>query len=108
LSNPGDSEEDQEFILEPGETLSPEEEEVAQLLEDDEVPADAGQAAHDEKVVKTLRDQAVDQMRAKGISITPAQNKAALGVFPKVRRACLGSFGATNCYSILFKGGWPC
>lgn len=58
---------DEEFDLEEGEELSPEERERASTLGEDEAPLDGGQAAHDEKAVKTLRGKAVLEMTRRGI-----------------------------------------
>ena len=50
--------------------------------------ADDGRDAHDEKVVQTLKVRAIADMARKGVKITAAQSKAAIGILPKV-----GNFG---------------
>ena len=66
--------------------MSPEEEQIADALQEEEleVPADDGQQVHDEKVVQTLKVRAIADMAKRGIKIAPAQNKAAIGILPKV------------------------
>jgi hypothetical protein len=47
--------------------------------------ADGGQLDHDKAVVKTLQGRAIAEMAARGVNITPAQNRLAEKIFPKVR-----------------------
>jgi hypothetical protein len=72
--------------MQEGDELNPEEEEIANALrgEELETPADNGQQIHDEKVVQTLKVRAIADMARRGVKITPAENKAAIGIFPKV------------------------
>jgi hypothetical protein len=70
--------------LDGGEELSVEERERALTLGEDEAPADGGQTAHDEKAVKTLREKAIAEMSARGITISASENTQALALFPKV------------------------
>lgn len=46
--------------------------------------ADAGQAAHNDKVVSMTREGAVKEMAAQGVVISAAEQKAATKIFPKV------------------------
>ena len=50
---------------------------------------DDGWDAHDEKVVQTLKVCAIAGMARKGVKITAAQSKAAIGILPPK----VGSFG---------------
>ncbi|KAF8833539.1 hypothetical protein BDN67DRAFT_916742 [Paxillus ammoniavirescens] len=60
--------------------------ELAELVLEDEDGAEDtnGQAAHDVQVTKSLRNTAIREMAQQGIVIDEAENKAALGIFPKV------------------------
>ena len=51
----------------------------AQVEQDDD-----GQIAHDEPVVKTLRDEAIELMEEMGVEMTTEEEEVALNVFPKV------------------------
>jgi archaellin len=51
----------------------------AQVEQDDD-----GQIAHDEPVVKTLRDEAIELMEQMGVEMTTEEEEVALNVFPKV------------------------
>jgi hypothetical protein len=75
-----------DVVVNEGDDLTPEEEEIAAAIEDenDGVPADNGQQVHDEKVIQTLKVRAIADMANRGIKITPEQNKVAVGIFPKV------------------------
>jgi hypothetical protein len=57
------------------------------LIEDPEGNSDEGQGAHNEHVVKTLRERAIEMMEAKGIYIDADEKKMALQIFPRV--SCL-------------------
>ena len=46
--------------------------------------ADAGQRAHDDKVVSMIRERATKEMAAQGVVISDAEQKAATKIFPKV------------------------
>ena len=76
-----------DVIVEAGDDLTPEEEEIADTLgeEDAEVPTDNGQQIHDDKVVQTLKVCAIADMTKRGIKITPTQNRAAISILLKVR-----------------------
>jgi hypothetical protein len=76
----------EDVVIEEGDELTPEEEDIANALQEEqcETPADDGQQVHDEKIVQTLKVRAIADMARKGIKITPAQNKAAIGILPKV------------------------
>jgi hypothetical protein len=75
-----------DIVMQEGDELNPEEEEIANALrgEELETPADNGQQIHDEKVVQTLKVRAIADMARRGVKITPAENKAAIGISPKV------------------------
>lgn len=78
---------DEEFVMDAGEDLSPEEQEIAMTLEenDNETPLeDDGQEAHDKKVVNTLRLKAIREMSAQGVIVSNTESKEAEGVLPKV------------------------
>lgn len=49
-----------------------------------ETENDDGQIAHDDAVVKSLRDVAIRDMRAQGIVMTAEENQMALKLFPVV------------------------
>ena|ERR1700683_897349 len=85
-----------DVIVEEGEDLTPDEEKFATALQGDDLEpeamlADDGQDAHDEKVVQTLKVHAIADMARKGVKITAAQSKAAIGILPKV-----GNFGTVQ------------
>ncbi|KAI0045690.1 hypothetical protein FA95DRAFT_1543462 [Auriscalpium vulgare] len=67
-----------------GENLTPEEEQLAEATEETVSLEDDGQHAHDENVVKTLRDVAIAQMRAIDVTFSSEDEKCALSIFPKV------------------------
>ena len=75
-----------DVVIEEGDDLTPEEENITNALQEDEseTSPDNGQQLHDKKIVQTLKVHAVTDMARKGIKITPAQNKAAIGILPKV------------------------
>jgi hypothetical protein len=76
----------EDVVIEEGDELTPEEEDIVNALQEEqcETPADDGQQVHDEKIVQTLKVCAIADMARKGIKITPAQNKAAISILPKV------------------------
>jgi hypothetical protein len=82
-----DFSEGEEIILEQGED-SEDEEEIAVIeeadVEEDEAENDEGQTVHNEKVAKTLREEAIFQMEANGITIDSVEERVALQIFPKV------------------------
>jgi hypothetical protein len=51
----------------------------AQVEQDDD-----GQIIHDEPIVKTLRDEAIELMEEIGVEMTAEEEEVALNVFPKV------------------------
>ncbi|EDR12558.1 uncharacterized protein LACBIDRAFT_323892 [Laccaria bicolor S238N-H82] len=67
---------------------SEDEEEIAVIeeadVEEDEAENDEGRIVHNEKVAKTLREKAIQQMEANGIIIDSGEEKVALQIFPKV------------------------
>ncbi|KDR68282.1 hypothetical protein GALMADRAFT_42456, partial [Galerina marginata CBS 339.88] len=86
-----DSGEEEEVIVQDGDSSEsdPDEEDIA-IREEAEVSAEAaedgdeGQAVHNERVVKTLREKAIVIMEGKGIRMDPREVKIALQIFPRV------------------------
>ena len=82
-----DFSEGEEIVLEQGDDLE-DEEEIAVIeeadVEQDEAENDEGQTVYNEKVAKTLREKAIQQMAANGIIIDSGEEKVALQIFPKV------------------------
>ncbi|KAL6298463.1 hypothetical protein BKA93DRAFT_744076 [Sparassis latifolia] len=79
------AEQDERTVLEEGDILSPEDDELAQVLEEEDSQLeDDGQAIHDQRIVKTLRERAINEMARKGVVISDRDAKEALGIFPKV------------------------
>ena len=59
---------------------------VEQAAEDaEDIPEDDGKIAHDDAVVKTLRDLAIQEMRQEGVVMSDAENRMALKLFPAVQ-----------------------
>ncbi|KAJ6587465.1 hypothetical protein DFH09DRAFT_909471 [Mycena vulgaris] len=77
---------EEELVLDEDEGLSPEERELARTLVEieKEVPMDNGEQAHDDAVIRSTRDRAMAGMGRRGVRITEAANKMALGIYPKV------------------------
>ena len=73
-------------------------------IDDNPDLVDSGKAAHDKVVIRTMRDQAIHNMKEKGCEIGPDDEKMALSLFPRVffLATCLFS---THHY---FAGCWPC
>lgn len=81
----------EEHIVEDGDNLTPDEEEIADALADDgalmSATADDDQVSHDKKVVETLRARAIREMQDQyGVRLLNAEDQEALGIFPK---ACI-------------------
>ena len=76
----------EDVVIKEGDDLTPEEEDIANALQEDKskTPLDNREQLHDEKIMQTLKVHAVTDMARKGIKITPVQNKAAIGILPKV------------------------
>lgn len=76
----------EDVVIEEGDDLTPKEEDIVNALQEDksETPFDNGQKLHNEKIVQTLKVHAIADMARRGIKITPMQNKAAIGILPKV------------------------
>lgn len=51
----------------------------AQVEQDDE-----GQIAHDEPMVLSMHDQAIEIMKAQGVTMSKTEEQSALNLFPKV------------------------
>jgi hypothetical protein len=81
---------EEEVIIEAGdEDLTPAEEELAEILDETDSPAldqvAQSQDIHDTQVARSIRAKAIAHMDALGVSISPDENREALGLFPKVR-----------------------
>lgn len=96
---------EEELVLEAGEDPTEEDRELALHLGADEVSADGGQEAHDDRVVKTLREKAISEMAERGIQITTLENTQALSLFPKVSPSLSGIFFSFIDFAA---GRWPC
>lgn len=78
---------EEEIILDAGDEGDDDEvdvaaEEIADITPTDE--ADDGREAHDEAVLKTIQGKAIRLMQDKGVTISVAEDKMALAVFPRV------------------------
>ncbi len=76
--------------MDPGDGSDEEEEEenfaaTEQALIEEEIQADDGQVAHDDAVVKSLRDIAVHEMENEGVVMSEAEKRMALKLFPAVQ-----------------------
>ena len=76
--------------MDPGDGSDEEEEEenfaaTEQALIEEETQADDGQVAHDDAVVKSLRDIAVHEMENEGVVMSEAEKWMALKLFPAVQ-----------------------
>ena len=76
--------------MDPGDGSDEEEEEenfaaTEQALIEEEIQADDGQVAHDDAVVKSLRDIAVREMENEGVVMSEAEKRMALKLFPAVQ-----------------------
>ncbi|KAJ7165348.1 hypothetical protein C8R46DRAFT_876188, partial [Mycena filopes] len=78
----------EEAVAQEGEDLSPEEEELAAVLDakDDDATGvvDASQEIHDTHTARSIRAKAVAFMAALGVEIDELDDKMALAIFPKV------------------------
>ncbi|KAL1724695.1 hypothetical protein EV714DRAFT_170969, partial [Schizophyllum commune] len=76
------------FILENGDELTAEEQDVAQAAEADAAEESHGipvaQLVKDKAAVKTMKEQAIDDMKQRGIYLSDQEQKMALGVLPKI------------------------
>lgn len=90
---------DDELVLDGGDELSIEDQELAETLAEDDIsaPDTAGQDVHDEKVVDTLRVVAIRQMEDQGIRIGTIAGQEALKLFPKVRISLSLCIYSYNC-----------
>lgn len=77
------------FILENGDELTAEEQDVAQAAEADAAEESHGipvaQLVKDKAAIKTMKEQAIEDMEQRGIYLSDQEQKMALGVLPKVR-----------------------
>ncbi|KAJ7189229.1 hypothetical protein C8R46DRAFT_878180, partial [Mycena filopes] len=79
--------EPEEVVVEEGDILLQAEEEIAQVLDNrdaSDVQPDDSQEVHDTHVARSIRDKAIALMRTKNVIISDAENRNALGIFPKV------------------------
>ncbi|KAJ7923967.1 hypothetical protein B0H13DRAFT_1864434 [Mycena leptocephala] len=72
---------EEELALDEDDGLAPEERELAQTLVDieNEAPINTGEQAHDEAVIRSVRDRAIAAMNRRSVKITDEQNRTALG-----------------------------
>lgn len=105
--NPTAAAQAEEVVTQSGEDLTPEEEELVQLLDSSDEPAVDktvdSQDVHDTHVARSVRDKAIQAMELQGVFIDPEQNRAALGLFPKAR-ACLFAWSTTNSFAAQVAG----
>jgi len=75
--------------VDPGDEPDGEEEEdfaaTEQVLVEEDTQEDDGQVAHDDAVVKSLHDIAVDEMEDQGVVMSEAEKRMALKLFPAVQ-----------------------
>lgn len=64
---------------------------------------DEAKVAHDREVVTSVHARAIDEMKGLGVSMTPDEEKTALGLFPKVSYSLY-----TSIWLIPFLGCWTC
>ncbi|KAJ6531487.1 hypothetical protein DFH09DRAFT_1326464 [Mycena vulgaris] len=78
----------EEAVAEEGDDLTPAEEAIPQLLESNDGSAvdDVAQSQdlHDIHVARSVWDRVIASMALDGVVIDPEENRAALGLFPKV------------------------
>lgn len=74
-----------EVVLDEGDALD-EDEAIWQEAEfdDEDDEQDEGQAVHNEKIAKTLKEKAIRFMAQKNINIDPEEEKITLQIFPRV------------------------
>jgi hypothetical protein len=78
-----------EVVVDPGDGLDDDDDDFAtteQVLVDSEenTQEDDGQIAHDDAVVKSLRDIAIRDMEAEGVVMSDEERQMALKLFPAV------------------------
>ncbi|KAH8116611.1 hypothetical protein DFH11DRAFT_1506311 [Phellopilus nigrolimitatus] len=73
-----------EFVIDHGDHLTVEEEELAEVICDDEVGEDNGQDTHDTYIVSNIRDRAMANMAKRGVTVSSHEEKTAQAVLPKV------------------------
>jgi len=77
-----------ELVVDPGDEPDDDEEDFAateQVLVEEDTQEDDGQVAHDDAVVKSLRDIAVDEMEDQGVVMSETEKRMALKLFPAVQ-----------------------
>ncbi|KAH8113039.1 hypothetical protein DFH11DRAFT_1689602 [Phellopilus nigrolimitatus] len=73
-----------EFVIDHGDHLTAEEEELAEVICDDEVGEDNGQDTHDTYIVSNIRDRAMANMAKRGVTVSSYEEKTAQAVLPKI------------------------
>jgi len=58
---------------------------VEVILEDDEDDDDDGKVTHDREAVRSMQQQAINNMEDLGVIITSEEEKEAMQLFPRVR-----------------------
>ena len=74
--------------MDPGDGSDDDDEDFAateQVLVEEDIQEDDGQVAHDDAVVKSLRDIAVRDMEAQDVIMSEAEKRMALKLFPVVQ-----------------------
>lgn len=80
---------EEEYIIDEGDGYADDDDDNVAALEEaqaelEETGEDDGQVAHDDAVVKTLRDVAIQQMAKRGVTMSQEEEKTALKLFPAV------------------------
>ena len=70
---PDDDDDDEDFVA------------TEEVLAEEDTQEDDGQIAHDDAVVKSLHDVAVQEMRPQGVVMSEAEKRMALKLFPAVQ-----------------------
>ncbi|KAH8105595.1 hypothetical protein DFH11DRAFT_1691980 [Phellopilus nigrolimitatus] len=73
-----------EIVIDHGDQLTPEEEELAEIIRDDEEGEDNGQDTHDTYIVSNIRNRAKANMEKRGVTVSSGEEKTAQAVLPKV------------------------
>ncbi|KAG5633037.1 hypothetical protein H0H81_011893, partial [Sphagnurus paluster] len=80
---------EEEYIIDEGDGYADDDDDNVAALEEaqaelEETGEDDGQVAHDDAVVKTLCDVAIQQMAKRGVTMSQEEEKTALKLFPAV------------------------
>jgi hypothetical protein len=77
-----------ELVVDPGDGFDDDDDDdfaaTEQVLAEEDTQEDDGQVAHDDAVVKSLRDIAVRDMEDEGVVMSDAEKRMALKLFPAV------------------------